>query len=146
MFVGRCLVIMRTVAVNLTADFSAWPQRAVNIHIRRPGSDCRNQLINFTGSESLGPRWQGCRNVRTYVGCNDGSRYCSRWRRTRLSSCRTIAEIRAEEHGYFAICSDVAKVNVRLLNRSFEIPVGEFPVNSGFVVANTRIERSVASR
>ena len=86
------------VAVDLAADFAAWPSGAVDIHIRRTVADRVDQFINFAGVEALVPRREGSRDVRTYIGSQDCSGYRCRWRRTRLNSCRTIAEVRAEEH------------------------------------------------
>ena len=115
----------------------------MDIHISRTRAHRRDQLINFAGIESLGPRSGGSRDVRTYVGRQDCSRDRCRWRRARLNSCRTIAEIRAEEHANAAIHTLVSDVDMGLLDSAFEIRIAQFPFNSGFIVANPSIKGAV---
>ena len=61
----------------------------------------------------------------------------------RLSPRRTIAQVGAEEHADTASHTLLSKVDVSLLNSAFEVRVTQLPVNSRFVIADPRVERSV---
>lgn len=134
------LVLVAAVAVDLAANFTTGPQRAVDVHVGGACADGVDQLIDLARVDTLSPRCGSCRDVRADVSRYDSAGYGRRWRRTRLSSSRTIAEVGAEKYADAAVNALLSKVDVGLLNGAFEISVAEFPIDSGSVVADPGIK------
>src|SRR5687767_1618976 len=72
---GRLFVLVAAVAVDLAADFAAWPGRAVNVHISGAGSNSPDQLVNLSGIQTLISRGLSGWDVGTDISCDDGTRY-----------------------------------------------------------------------
>ena len=96
-------VIVRAVAVDLAADFAARPECAVYVHVSRTRTHRPDQLVDFTGVDSLGSRRCGSRDIRTYVRSQYRARDRGWRRRTWLNSRWTITKIGAEENADTAI-------------------------------------------
>lgn len=130
-------VLVAAVAVDLAADFAARPARAVNVHVSSACTDRRDQFVEFSSADAAFV----CEV--SYIGCRDGARYRSGWRRTGLSAGRSIAEVRAKEHADGTSHALLSEVNMRLLDRTFEVCITQFPVNARIVIADTRFEGSI---
>lgn len=132
------LVVVAAVAVDLAANFAARPARAVNVYVSSTGANRFDQFWEFPGRDTALIREVG------YVYRRDGAGDLGRWRRTRLRSCRTIAEIGAKEHADWTSHGLLSKVNVRLLNGAFEVVVSELPFDLRAIFADARAECSIA--
>ena len=130
-------VIVAAVAVDLATDFAAWPSRAVNVYVSSSGSNRLDEFIEFAGANT--PLIRQVSNIRRHDGARDRRRWC----RTRLSPCGTIAEVSTKEHADGTSHALLSKVDMRLLNSAFKIGVTKLPINSRFIVADTRIERPI---
>lgn len=118
---GPASVLMTVVAVDLAADFTAGPGRAVDIDVSSTRTNGLDELVNFSSVQSLVPRRQSGGDIRTDVGCQDCARYRRGWCRAGLDSRRSVAEVGAQEDRYTTIHTHVSYMDVGLLNRAFEI-------------------------
>ena len=107
-------MVVAAVAVDLAADFAAGPHGAVNIYVRRAGTNSLDQLINLAGIDSLGPCSRSGRDVGTDVRSENRAGYGCRRCRTGLNSCRAVAEIGAEKHADAAIYALVVRSGYEL--------------------------------
>src|SRR6185295_10024891 len=97
--IKKVLVVVAAVAVDLAANFTTGPGRAVDVYISRASANGGDKFIHFSGIQSLCSGGCGRRNIWTHVCSDDRARdRCGR-RGTWLSSGRTIAEISAKKHG-----------------------------------------------
>src|SRR5688572_817227 len=135
--------MMSAVAINLASNLTTWPKRAVNVYVRGSGAHGSDKFIDFAGVDSLSSRRCGSRDVGTYVGGHDCARNRRGWRRARLSSRGTVAEITAEKHADAAIHTLLSKVDVSLLDSAFQVGISKLPFNPRFIVADSSIERSI---
>ena len=130
-------MLVAAVAVDLAANFAAGPARAVNVHVSGARTDCRDQFVEFSSANAAFI----CEV--SYIDCRDGARYGSWWRRTRLSAGWSIAEVGAKEHADRTSHALLSEVNMRLLDRTFEVCITQLPVNARIVIADTRFEGSI---
>src|ERR1041384_2753219 len=133
----RLFVVVAAVAVDLAADFAAWPSGAVNIHVSRTGTNRREQLIKFSSTDS--PLIRKVGNIRRRYG----ARYLCWWRWAGLSTRRAVAEIGAKEHADGTSHALLSKVDVSLLYSAFKVVISQLPIDSRVVIADTRVECAV---
>src|SRR5688500_7769805 len=134
---GMPLGVMAPVAVGLATNLAARPPRPGTISVGSTGPNSQSRLINFPGRNTA-PFGE----VSNVCG-SDGAGDRRWWRRTRLRSCRAVAEVCAKEHADGPGHGLLSKVDVSLLDGAFEIGVTKLPLDLRFIVADTRVKRPV---
>ena len=134
---GFSSVIVAAVAVDLATNFAERPSRAVNVYVSSTGTNRLDQFIEFTGANT--PLIRQVSNIRR----GNGARYRRWWCRTGLRPCGAIAEIGAKEHADRASHALLSEMDMGLLDSAFKVGVAKLPINSRFIIADTRIECSV---
>ena len=95
----------------------------MNIDVSRAGAHCTDQFVYLARIQALSSRRKCRRDVRADVGRKNSAGDGSRWRWAWLYSRRAVSLICAEKYRDAAIDSHIAKVDVGLLNSTFQLGI-----------------------